>query len=350
MTWYNFTAGTDAKADEVNDNFKYVFNYYRNIYYPTDNVYNVIGHSATHISVIDANWDIYNTTDGGATWTSENTDLDDISFTRNCKANRAYAIAIETTSLAGETIYTVNSGETWTLSGNTLTMASTKYDLSYPTTSLIVAFGADGNGTGVGCWWLAAGGGAWTQSLTGTVHHVCGDMFDGTTGYSLDQAGNVWKTVDNAVNWDDTTDNINSTVAANINQDCYAMSATKVLFVVNNATDCYIEVYDNTAHTSTTVAKSITTEGTCRGIVRNASGEMWVAISDHGADEKGTELFYSNDDFTTCHSTLIGWEDTVIAVNTPFMKFGMSEAADDQVLLGFLGTQTIWGFGNTNGS
>ena len=48
-------------------------------------------------------------------------------------------------------------------------------------------------------------------------------MFDANTGYAIDSAGNIWKTINGAVDWSDTGDNYSGPAA---DMTIFAFSAT----------------------------------------------------------------------------------------------------------------------------
>lgn len=242
-----FTNGTLADADEVNANFAYTNDFYDLVNtsglvtgYPTG----IIAHSATIWSVVNNSGDLFNSTDSGASWTSKNATPNAVSLIRLCKADATYGVAVEYGNLANpEVTVTTDSGATWT-SKTSIVFPNGVYDVSMPTTSLIVVGGNDGAGIDFvqrsvdnGTNWVDA-----TTSPATVVYAL--DMYDGTTGYCLDASSNIWKTTDGGDTWTDTTDN--SSISTE-NTRIMCLSAT-VAIVSTNGT---LEYYDNTAHTVT---------------------------------------------------------------------------------------------------
>lgn len=285
-----------------------------------NNITGVVAHSATTYSVIEDDGDIFQTTDSGTTWTSRNTDLDTDSFIRLCKADAAYAFAIENATTA-ESAVTTNSGATWTTT-TSATYGTAVYDLSVPTTSLIVVGGDDGGG-GNHIIYSTDDGTTWNDASTQPSAAIYAlDMFDGSTGYAIDSSGNIWKTTNSGVDWTDTTDNI--TGSATTTTGILALSATTCL-IYNGL----IQTYNNSTNTVTSVA-NIPTTNTCAGIVKTTNGDYYIATG-ASSGNTGITLAKSTDSGATWAVADIPFKGA--AVDNTVLKCQLTEFGSNNLLV-----------------
>jgi photosystem II stability/assembly factor-like uncharacterized protein len=289
----------------------------------------VIAHDSTHWSAIDSNGTIYVTTDGGSSWavTGGTAALDTDSFIRVCAANKAKAIAIEATG-DFETAMTSTGTSTVTWNAATAATFGTQiYDVSYTTDGLIVVGGDDSLGTDHiiystddGATWNNA-----TTSPSAAVYAV--NMFDATTGYAVDSAGNIWKTTNGADIWVDTGDNIVGTVGTAASVLC--LSATTCII----SCESQIMLYNNSTNTVTVVLQAFSAINTT-GIVKTNSGEIYITRI-HIGGEIGVEIYKSSDSGASwqyksiLHNVVGGSFD-----NTE--KCSLTEYSNDRMLLSIL--------------
>lgn len=244
MTFTTFVNGTLANADEVNTNF-------REVKWENDSVLGrkistpglegVIVHSTSNITVT-VSGHIWNSTDSGVTWVDKNTDLDSYPFIRKCKANGAYAFAVEGSSAVAECAFTSDSSVTWTTKAASLVVTTNIYDVSYPiTTLLVICSDTNAGGKRVQFCDPTVTPIVWTACTTSPgAATYCLDMFDGTTGFCVDSAAKIYKTVNNAVDWGDTGHTAGGTVIAGMS--IYAMTASTCLIVLQDG----VYYYDGT--------------------------------------------------------------------------------------------------------
>lgn len=286
-------------------------------------VSNIIAHSSTVWSAFQggAYGDIYVTTDSGSTWTVKNSNLDTSAFFTLCRADTTHAVAIEYTT-SGEVAFTDDSGTTWT--SKTSTAFGTQiYDVSFSTAGLIVVGGNDAGGTDH-IVFSTDDAANWTNATTSPSAAVYAvDMYDATTGYAIDLNGNIWKTINAAVDWTDTGHNILKSIDTRVT--IYALSATVCLIYYGSN----IERYDNAAGTVTFVSLS----------VNASSNSGFIKVGDNYYIVGGAttwHLFKSEDSGLTWKSMYIpyGCSDTN---NT--QKRGGITAADSNTIL------TTWSYG-----
>lgn len=209
----------------------------------TNYPYGVISHTNSNLTIV-SNEVIRNSTDSGVTWTTRNTDLDTQPFIRKCKDAPTKAFAIEGNSATAEAAYTANSSLTWTTTTNPCAINTKIYDVSFPTTNLIVVFGDDGVGAKHVIFSVDQGNN-WTDCTTSPATLVyAGDMFNGTSGLCVDDAGKIYTTPDSGVTWNNTGHTCSAGIDLIGGMSLYAISATTCLIALGEL----IEYYDGTGN------------------------------------------------------------------------------------------------------
>jgi hypothetical protein len=288
----------------------------------------VVRHSDTVWSIVDADGDIWLYNDG--TLTEKNTDMDtDPCFITLCKADSTHAFAMETGGSA-ETAFTDDSGSTWT--SKTATGLSSTYDVSFPTTGLIVISGTDGSNKPIQ--YSTDDGATWNDCTTNiTASIVAVEMFDGSTGYGVDTSGNIWKTTDGGDNWTDTGDNFSISIGDSTVR-LITLSATEVLkFASNNR----VEHYDNSTNTVTIVYYSAVGVPSDAMILSDGS----VVTVMHSAASYHHHLIRSTDNGTTWTLQLLPSESGFNA-SPANKRGGIAEMSTGQLLLRGVASKTLF--------
>jgi len=289
----------------------------------------MIGHSSTHMSVIADSGSIYSTADSGVTWVVKNTDLDSGDYIGiNCKANRAYGVAIEGATTTSEVILTTNSGVTWTTVTSAAFTTGGAYCVSYPTTSLIVLGGNDGV-SGKHIVFSTDGGSNWTDATTQPGAAIWAvSMYDGTTGYAVDSAKNIWKTADGAVTWTNTGDDVSDT--GDSGNNLVAISDDVCIFI---GAEGVLNHYDNS--TGTIIEKlNLPLDNTTYSLIQTTDGTIYcMSVNDIATGFPGQILLISHDSGVTWQVGNISNIVTTSAWNS-YYKYMLSEADDNQVMVG----------------
>lgn len=278
-----------------------------------------IGHATSKISIILDDGDIWYTADSGENWVEKNTTLSTTPFfIKNAKANKAYGIAVENGASA-DTSFTADSGVAWSDGGDLAATVTAVNDLSVPTTILAVVGVADSNGDTIqrsvdnGANWIDA-----TTSPSAEVYAV--DMFDGTTGFAIDSAGNIWKTTDSADTWADTGHQIAGGAVSN--NTIFAISAT--VFVHTSETGAIIGYYDGTGNAITIMRMP---DGMTTNFYKLTNGSIYMAAQ---SGNSALSLFKSTNGLNWKVSTL---PFTAGAWGALKNKGVLSEEANDTLLL-----------------
>jgi photosystem II stability/assembly factor-like uncharacterized protein len=272
----------------------------------TENIYGMIAHSSSNWSVHNTSFGLKITTDGGNSWaTAAGTHaLDVASFIRVCDADTTKGIAIEGTG-DNEGAYTSDSGATWNAIATSATFTSNIYDVSFPTSALIVVAGDDGGGANH-IIYSADSGATWNNAGTSPGALVyCVSMFDATTGYAVDSAGNIWKTSDGAVTWVDTTDDVPSVSRL---MSAKAITADIVIFNrLGGSSD--VTKYVNSTNTVTNVLDygASSFNDVNLGLLKTANGNVFCAMADT-ANTDSIWVFRSTDNGDTWSMTQVGQE------------------------------------------
>lgn len=247
----------------------------------------IVGHTGTTLSVAIGNTSISQTTDyqsGNITFTSRNTNVKNATGVHmvNCKADRAYSIAMEVDT--GDGGYTSNSGAAWSDTSTDPPNVTAIYDMSFPTTTLAVAFG-NNSGAGASIWLSTDGGDNWAEASAAAGDYSCGDMYDGTVGFAVVQGSkNVFITSDSADNWADTTRDTGSGSNADAGRDSiFALSATEWIYV-----DAGGDIYKGSTSANGTLKAAYGGDGGQPSrIIKTANGNLYVALY----TAKGTTQF-----------------------------------------------------------
>lgn len=292
----NFTAGTSAKAEEVDENFRESNSWNTFLVNINDSIKSLCSHSATKVSYTVDDGEIFQWDNG--TVTSRDADLDTTSgnlMTVSCKADRTHAFYCEQAATA-ETAFTDDSADSVTTKTSIAWGTGSTNAISFPTATLIVVGGDDDAG-GEMIKFSTDDAGTWTDATTYPANVVyCLDMYDGTTGYCIDVLGNVFKTTNSAVDWTDTTHGV--TTPNNNNSRIYAISATKFLYYKTEtagATLGMLIMYDNATGLSTVILR-MDDLNTCLGMAVTDSGTIYVAAGSNVNATGCYYLFRSKDD------------------------------------------------------
>jgi hypothetical protein len=321
-----FTAGTDALAAEVNEDFVYVNPVFDVEHISAVEFSGVIAHSATNYSLVQTagNVGLWN----GTTFTAKSANLGTISILRLCKANAAYGVGVEGAN-SGKVIFTSSSGATWAT--ETATGFLTKvYDASMPTTSLVVVGGDDAGGVDHVVFSTdlsEGGGGSWTDATTSPGAGVyCIDMFDGTTGYTVDSAGNIWKTTDSAVTWVDTNDNVTGIV---FQSSILCLDADTCIIVCDDG-----RIYHYVNSTNTVTLKHYNADYDLNNGIINTNGILYIMM--RNTTTASVILLTSNDSGVTWTSQSIGYE--LSTATTTEQKCGLAPYDTGKIMFPFYGT------------
>lgn len=264
---------------------------------------------------------------GADTTTSKNTDLDTDSMIRVCEGTKTSGFAIEINATTAETALTSDSGTTWTTTTSAV-FGGSPNDVSFPTTGLIVVGGDDTAGTDHVVFSTDSAA-TWTDATTSPGIVACLHMFDGTTGYVIDTSDNIWKTVNSAVDWTDTTDNFTTSVSNTSSMRCISSDIFFCSYISSG--DFSIEQYTNSTNTITKVFKTIGTFDGTLGFIETTDGTLWTGA--YNNDAQGLYVIAKSEDdgatWETCEFT--SSVATVAAARTK--KSSISEAGTDSVLI-----------------
>jgi|TARA_R100001530_G_scaffold2717_1_gene4374 hypothetical protein len=108
----------------------------------------------------------------------------------------------------GYNSFSTNSGGSFTASSTIPDNVIAIKGLSYATGGAVAVCVGEANSLR-GAWYTSNGGADWAQATSGAAHFICVDMFSATTGFAVDNSGNVYKTTDGGEGWDDTGGNVN---------------------------------------------------------------------------------------------------------------------------------------------
>jgi len=292
----------------------------------------IVGHSSDTASYSSMNSGVKQTTDytsGNITWTSRNTNM--INTTTligvNCKADRTYACCLEHT---GDGAYTTDSGANWSDSTANPADVTAIFDLSFPTTTLAVAFGQN-SAAGENIWRSTDGGNNWSNATDDGAGAAigCGDMFDGSDGFAVVKDGvDIYSTSDGGDNWSDTTRNAPATV--DTNSSMLALSSTE--YIIAQASQ---GIYKGTTSADPTMKSFVSSGYYPSKIVKTTNGDVYVAWMYIGVDTtvlKPITLSRSTDSGDTWTQTMLypGYGDNT---NTNNFKFCLSEAANNVLIL-----------------
>ena len=227
-----------------------------------------------------------------------------------------------------ETACTINSGTAWTTKA-ACTFGTQIYDVSFPTTSLIVVGGNDAAGNDH-IVFSTDGGTNWTNATTSPAGAVAAlDMYDGTNGMAIRANADVWKTVDGAVNWTNTGTAISG--ASNI-MACYMTSATNYVVAVaqpHGGGFAYrIRKGDLTSGTYSNVDLTFGSSNDvyCSEFYKSTNGNLYI-LFDEG---RTTMLLKSPDNGTSWYSRILD----VDSQSDRTIKCGViSEGANNEILV-----------------
>ncbi len=217
--------------------------------------------SGTACFAVGDNGTILASTDGGATWTPQNSGI----------ATTIYSIACPTTAicyaagLGGTVLATTNGGATWSRQASTTTQ--TLYGISCPSSSVCFAAGT----TGVV---LATnnGGAAWTVQATGTQHYLYAITCPSTTTcVAVGAYGTILATGNGGATWSTQSSGTSVSlrgIACTTTQSCTAEGDGGTILTTSNGGAAW------TAHSSTT-------SNNLQGIACSG-GTNCVAVGDAG--------------------------------------------------------------------
>ena len=162
-----FVNGTTADADEVNANLTYVNPVWDITHIAAATFTSVIVHSSSAYSFMtfDGNIGLWN----GTTYTNKNTTGTTYAYMTKCKTNAAYGVSVE--NGGNKVAFTSTSGTNW-ISETVSPMGTANYDISMPTTSLVVIGGNDAGGTDHIIYSTdlsEGGGGTWNNAIMDTA-------------------------------------------------------------------------------------------------------------------------------------------------------------------------------------
>lgn len=252
----------------------------------------VVAFTRTTWSGVDTAGDIYTSTNSGSTWTSKNTTPNAPGYIRLAKNDRTDAFFCEN-SATSETAITTDSGATWT-SKTSATFGTAVYDMSFPTSSLIVIAGDDGGG-GNHIVYSNDSGATWNDPTTppgAAIYAV--DFFDASTGYAVDSSGNIYKTTDGGDNWTDTTDNLSGASAG----DSILVLTANTFIAVSNSTNYSVATYDNSTNTVTDKVDFGAEQDIVLGIGQIDNGDVVVGLTDSATNAVVTLLKSSDSGVT----------------------------------------------------
>jgi hypothetical protein len=314
---------------DLNDTFNETKKDFISVYPFVANAGFIVGHSGTIASYSVVSTRIDQTTDYTATpitWTSRNTNVTNTTAVLgiNCKADRTYAIALEYTGDGG---YTINSGTTWVDTTADPANVTSIQEISFPTTTLAVAFGVASSGTHI---WLSTDNAVnWAQVTATTGSYCCGDMFDGTTGFAIRQGSNqIDITSNSAANWADSGRNAPGTSDAN--WTIFAVSATEYLIGSNLG-----GIYKGTTGVDATIRATTPVGYRPSRFIKTANGNIYALWKNAHTDQSRMAamiLFKSTDDGDTWTQSALqpAYHDTT---NTSNAKYVLSESADNKLIL-----------------
>lgn len=284
----------------------------------------VIGHSSTKLSVMLTSGAIWQLS--GTTWTNRSSPCDTTSFIVRARNDATIGFACEN-SATSETAYTADSGDTWTTK-TSATWGGDVNDVDMPSSALIVMVGDDGGG-GNHIIFSTDQGGSWVDATTqpsAAIYSV--SMFSATVGYAIDNAGNIWKTTNGAVDWVDTTHNVNGT--ARVSSKIYAVSATACIIL----TEARLDVYDNTGGT---VTAKFGYYGYSGGICETTSGAIYVqAFKDTSLQ---VAIYRTLDNGTNWQQVEFGL--TQLGTDVDHGKFGISELGTTDAIVTCKGSERL---------
>jgi hypothetical protein len=308
---YTFTNGTLANAVEVNNNFESVI-FAEQIYSITSSqpAFSVLPHSTTTISALGGSGDLWQNTGSG--WSEKYTTLlDNMVHSVVCKATPASAIAIE--GAGGNTgAYTSDSGASWAATA-AATFGTAVYDVSFPTTTVLVVGGNDAGGTDHVIRSVNQGT-AFANAATSPTEAVYAlDMYDGSDGFCIGSAGKIFITADGGDTWTDTTFTCSSSIYTSM--WCYSSSA----FIACTAGS--ILKYTTAGAANATEVTKLVVGPRILGVVGDSNGILYVVI--YSSDFSGTGTAYftllrSDDSGDTWESSQITTDDTNIAASLTY--------------------------------
>lgn len=174
--------------------------------------------------------------------------------------------------------YTSDSGDNWTAAAGVGAITEVWCASMYGITAVI---GCDKAAVARGIYFSTDSGANFTLCSTGPatdVEYI--DMFDANTGYAVDSAGNIWKTINAGDDWTDTGHNVNQTIVARPGRsDILCLSATTILMITgDDGGIAYF--YDNGTGISTKlvqhgVGSSVPGALACSNILKGSDGYMY---------------------------------------------------------------------------
>ena len=283
----------------------------------------IIAHSSTTYSA-SINNTIYVTTDSGATFTSKNTDPTATVLLRAFKDDITKGFGLTINKTDGETVYTADSGGTWTTKTALTAAQVVPMDMSCPTANLIVVAGTESGGSGERIFRSTDQGGTWALATTSpTTDLYCVDMWDSSTGYAIDLNKNVWKTTDGGDTWADTTHNVNTSTTTGMSMR--TLSATTAIIAGSGS----IDAYNNSTGVSTQKFIFSSLDNTS-GIIAT-DNYLYISYFDANVQGAGIHVFKSDDSGAT-------WDESMQFLSlSPTSgedsKAGLSSITDDTFLL-----------------
>jgi len=151
-------------------------------------------------------------------------------------------------------------------------------------------------------------------------------MVDGTTGFAVDNAGNIFKTADTCDTWSDTTHNIASTASSPM--AVLSLTSTNVLFGTLSGGDATIEQYNGTI-SSVVLAISGNYDG-CLGFCKTTDGSIYCGFYDATATPNSILICRSMDNGSTWDITDL---TSAVYTQTDPLKKGMTEFSSNDLLV-----------------
>jgi len=338
-----FTNGTVADADEVMQNLSDA-GWNVHMYDSTlGTLRGLIAHSALKYSIINTLGDIYQTTDGGDTVEAvKNTTLvTESCFIRVCKEDKTLGFAVQSATSPNASAITSTSGDTWSDTTADPSFTTAIHDVSFSTDDLIVIAGNDGGGNKHIVFGTVAAGQvtAWTDTTTNigaAVYAV--DMFDANTGYAVDSANNIWKTVDGGANWTNTTFNVSYT---DVYATLHCISATTFIYADQGVVEVYV---DTVSVTSRIVLTG--NAGRPAGIIELTNGNVVVGFNSVTAADPQTVLLMTNNDGIKWFSRTISV--SAAATDTTVSKCTLTEIGSNNIGVVTNNTNMLKVYGGTD--